>query len=80
MSNKCSKSSSKKKHNDWWKWFLCGFVSFVVGVIVDCISLFLGYNNILFHDDNAFSDGVVVSKVKIILKEVLTFFNFHGII
>ena len=41
MSNKCSKSSSKKKHNDWWKWFLCGFVSFVVGVIVGCISLFL---------------------------------------
>ena len=45
-----------------------------------CKEYFLGYNNILFHDDNAFSDGVVVSKVKIILKEVLTFFNFHGII
>lgn len=41
---------------------------------------FLGYNNILFHDDNAFSDGVAVSKVKILLKEVLTFFNFYGII
>lgn len=41
MSNKCGKSSSKKKHNGWWKWLLCGFVSFVVGVIVVCISLFL---------------------------------------
>ena len=40
MSNKCSKSSSKKKHNGRLKWLLCGFVSFVVGVIVGCISLF----------------------------------------
>lgn len=41
MSNKCSESSSKKKHNGWWKWFLCAFVSFLIGMFVGCGALIL---------------------------------------